>query len=85
MHVLPLVNIEASFVVFVGDSVSDSSTEHALSALHVIVHYVLHFGLKRLFIDQIEVNVVLGGDLDSDVTFDKVNETPDVDLVVLFP
>ena len=65
------VYIETSHVCLVGDTEPHSFTEHGLVAVHVVVHNVLQIWKERLRVYQIEVDLLISGDLDSDVTFDE--------------
>lgn len=85
VHVFPLVYIEAFLVGLVSYAISNSPTKHALGTLHVVVHYVLKVWLKSFFVNQIEVDVVLSGNLDSDITSDEEDKTSDFNGVILDP
>ena len=85
MHRYPLIDVEAPFVLLVGDTVSDSTAKHHLGALHVVVHDVLEFRLKRLLVDEVKVNMLLVNHLDPDISFDEVDVASDVKLAVLNP
>jgi hypothetical protein len=85
VHVLSLIDIKASFVCLVGDTVSDSFSKHALSALHVVVHDIFQIWFKCFFINQVEVDKIFSGDLDSNISFNKVDESFDVYLIILHP
>jgi hypothetical protein len=41
VHSLPLVDVEALFILLEGNSVPYSFTEHHLCAFHVVIHNVL--------------------------------------------
>jgi len=83
--ILSSEDVKTSLVCFVGDTISDFGAEHHLIAAHKVVHHILQRRLKSLFVDQIEEYLEIGGDLDSDVSFDVVDEAPTVNDVVLFP
>ena len=85
VHVLSLIDIEASLVVLVGNTIPDSLSEHALGALHVVIHEVLQLWLEGLFVYQVEVDVFLSRHLDPDVSLDVVNETSHFNFIVLGP
>ena len=85
MHVSSLVDVKALLIWFIGDSISDSFTEHALSTFHIIVHNIFQIGLKSLLVDEVEINVLLRGYLDPDVSFDEVDQTSGSYLIILDP
>ena len=85
MHKFSSVDVEAPLVGLIGNSIPDSAPEHHLIAAHIVVHAVFELWHKSLLVDKIEVNQLICGHLDSDVTFDEVNETTDSDLMVLLP
>jgi hypothetical protein len=85
VHVFPLIHIEAPLVVLVSNSIPDFLAKHALGAFHIIVHKIFQFWLKSVFVNQVEVNVLLCSYLNPDVAFDEVYETLYVKGVVLVP
>ena len=85
MLVLPTVDVEAELVCLVGDAVADFGAKHHLVALHVVVHHVLETGLVSHRINQVEVDVLVGGDLDSLVALYEVDEPFDVESLVVGP
>lgn len=85
MHELSSVDSKGFLVSLVGNTISDSGTEHHLVAAHEVEHDVLEGWLESLWVNQIEVHLIIGGDLDPFVSFDEVDEASHVDLVVLLP
>ena len=85
MNESPTVNVEAFLIRLICDSIFDFGAKHHLIATHKIKHDVFKFGLKSYWVNQVEIYDVIGGDLDSFVSFDEVNESTDLQLVVLFP
>ena len=77
MHKFSAVDVKTSLIGLIGDSIPDSAPEHHLIAAHIVVHAVFKLWHKSLLVDKIEVNQLICGHLNSDVTFDKVNETTD--------
>jgi len=71
--ILPCVNLESWLICLVSDSISDSGTKHHLGAPHEVVHYVLQTWLEGLLVNHVEVNLLICRNLDSNVSFDKVN------------
>lgn len=82
---LSSVDGERFLVGLVSDTVSDSRTEHHLVAPHEVEHDVLQSWLEGLWIDEIEVDLVVSGNLDTLVSLDEVDETSDIKLVILLP
>lgn len=84
MVVLSLVNSEAWLVVFESDTVSDLSTEEHPGALHKVVHDILQNGLKRLLVDEVKVDFLISGDLESNVTSDEVDGSSGLGNIEVF-
>ena len=86
MKVLPCVDLEAWLICFVGNTIADSGTKHHLGALHEVVHHVFKSWLKRLLIDEIEINFLIGCDLYSHVSANEIDLTSHLlELVILLP
>ena len=85
MLVFPSVKVETPFVELKRYAILNFTSKHQLIATHVIHHHVLQFWHESLFIDKIKVNMFVSCNLNSDVAFDVVNETSDIDSVVKFP
>jgi hypothetical protein len=60
-------------ISFESDTIPHSRTEHHLRALHKVVHTVLKSWHEGLFVDEVKIHFLIGGHLDSDVTFDEVD------------
>ena len=56
-----------------------------MGAVHIVVHDVLKGWHERLLVDEIERDLVISGDLDSNVSLDVVDETSGVDDLVHLP
>jgi len=82
---LSSVNSESFLVGLVSDTVFHFGSEHHLVASHKVEHDVFQSRLERLWINQIEIDLVVSCHLDTFVSFDEVNETSDIKLVVLLP
>ena len=85
MDKLSSVNSKSFLIRLVSDTISHSRTKHHLIATHEVEHDIFQSWLKSLRVDEIEVNLIIRGYLDSLVTFDEVNEASNIELVVLFP
>jgi len=85
MHVLSSVDIERPLIGFVRNSVSHFRPEHHLVASHVVIHHVLQGWHESFFVYQIKVNNIIGCNLDSDVAFDVVDKSSDLDSVKELP
>jgi len=72
MFVLPGINIKTSGVSLISDTISDFTSKDQTTALHVIVHNVFKNRCKLLVVHEIEENLFIGCDIDSNVTFDEV-------------
>lgn len=85
MHVLSSKNIKTLLILLVRNAIANLAAKHHLVALCKIVHRILQFRHIRLLINKVKVNHLVGGDLDSNVTFDEVDETTHLDLMVEAP
>jgi hypothetical protein len=56
-----------------------------LRAVHEVVHYILELRHQCLPVNDVEVDLGIGGDLDSNVTFNVINEPAKINLVVKHP
>mmetsp|Transcript_2923 Transcript_2923/g.4510 ORF Transcript_2923/g.4510 Transcript_2923/m.4510 type:complete len:210 (+) Transcript_2923:3004-3633(+) len=83
--VLPPINVEAPLVHLVRDTVANLGPEHHLVAAHKVLHNVIEDGLQSVFIDHIEVNLLISYYLDTDVPTNIVNETAQLDRVIEDP
>jgi len=72
MMILPLVDVQAFLFLFVGYAKSNLGSEHHLCALHEVVDGVFELWLKSLWINDIEINFLVGYDLESFVALDVV-------------
>ena len=86
MEILPSIDLESGLVGLERDTVSYFGTEHHLGALHKVVHAILKLWHECLLVDKIEIDSIVRGHLDPNVTFDKVNLASHfLKLVILFP
>ena len=85
MHEFSSVDSKGFLVSLVGYTISDSGTKHHLVTSHEVEHDILEGWLECLWVNQIEVNLIISSNLDPFVSFDEVDEASHVDLVVLFP
>jgi len=85
MLVLSSINIKAALIRLESYTISHFWAKHHLAAVHEVEHYVFQFGLKRFFINEIEINLIIRGNLDSNISFDVVDKTSNVNVVVLNP
>lgn len=71
------VNAEVLLADLVSDAVFDGRAEHHLVAFHEVDHGVLKLGFIIL-VQSVELDVVIGDNLDSLVAFDEVYKASDV-------
>ena len=83
--VFPSIDVEPLLVDFVGDSVPDLAAEHHCAAPHVVIHYVFESWFISIFINGIEEDLLVGGDLNSHISFDVIDKPTGMDCVVLLP
>lgn len=79
------VHIERFLVRLVSDAVANHAAEHHLSAIHEVEHYVLKYWLKSILVNQVEVDFVIGCDLDTLVSFNEVEEASELKSAELSP
>ena len=85
MLILSSIHSEGLLVRLVSDSVSDFWAKHHLVTAHEVGHNVLKLRLKRLRVDQVEVDLIVASDLDPLISLDEKDEASGLDLVVLPP
>ena len=83
--ILSSVDDERFLVGLVSDTVSNLGTKHHLRAVHVVIHNILKLWHESLLVNEVEVDLVIGSDLDSDISLDIVNETSRVNFLVQLP
>jgi len=79
------VNVKRLLVCFESDTVPDLAPKHHICAVHEIEHHILKVDLKRLRIDQVKVNFLVGCDLDPLVSFNEVNHASQIQFLVVPP
>ena len=85
MLVFSCVNIETSGVSLIRDTVSYLAAKDQTTALHVVVHHVFKNWSVFCVVDQVEEDLLISGDVDSNVTFDEVKKTLMLKLEILGP
>jgi hypothetical protein len=78
-------NIEGPLSILVSDAILHFRTNHHLDTVHEVIHHIVETWLQGLQVDDVEVHFLLGGYLDSYVTFDVEQEATDGQGVVLNP
>ena len=76
MDVVGSKDIECRFPSLVGDTVSNFRSNHHLDAVHVVKHYIVKRYLKCVFVNDVEVDLILRANLEPDIVFSKVDKTP---------
>jgi len=85
VHKFSIIDVKRALISFIGDSIPHFLPKHALAAPHVIRHNVLELRLEGVFVNDVEVNKVIGCNLDAGVSFDIVNEGSNLNRVILDP
>lgn len=85
MLVFSSVDLETSLVGLESDTVANIPSKHHLSAVHVVVHGIFKFWLQRFFINQVEVDLIISGDLQPLVSLDVEYHTSCMNEVILLP
>ena len=83
------MNREVGTVDSISNSKHDSFAKHHLVAAHVIIHTVLKLWQKRFksrfLVDEIEIYVIIGGQLDSNVALYVVKKASFFQVEILLP
>ena len=82
---MPLIDIEASLICLVSNTVSHLSTKHHLTASHVVVHDVLKIWHKCIWVDEVEVNELFSCQLYSNISWHEVDECSLIDRMIVNP
>jgi len=85
MLIFPSVEVKAPFIKLKRNAVPHFTSKHHLIATHVIHHNVLQLWHQSVFINKVEVNIVIGCNLNSNVTFDVINKSSFINCVIELP
>lgn len=85
MQVFPFVDLETFLVGLESDTVANIPSKHHLSAVHIVVHDIFKFWLQSLFINQVEEDLIISGDLQSLVSLDVEYHASCMNDVILLP
>lgn len=85
MFVLSSVDYKGFLIGLVSNTVSNFGAKHHLWAVHVIVHDILKGWLESFLVNKIKIDLVITSNLDSNISFNIINEASWVDLLVQFP
>ena len=85
MHKLSSVNVKRPLISFVCYTIPNFLSKHHLIASHIIGHYIFKFRHKGILIDDVKVNIFFSSNLNSDITFDVINKSPNMNSVKTFP
>jgi len=85
MPILSSVNCKALLIGLVCNAVSDFWTKHHLIACHEIEHNIFQNWHECIGANKVEVDFIIGGNLDSHITLYIVYETSYFKHLILFP
>ena len=85
MILLGRVDLETALIDLVSHTVPHHLSEHHLGAVHEVDHDILQLWHQSRGVDLEEVDFVIGGHLDPDISFSVVNQATNVFLMVLNP
>jgi hypothetical protein len=85
MPVFSSINVKSSFISLISNTVSYLGAVHHITALHEVEHDVFKSGYKCLLVYQIEINFIISNNLDSYISFDVVNKSSCLNLIITFP
>lgn len=75
MLVLSRIDVETFSVSLVSETISNFTSEDQTTALHVVIHDIFKDWGEFFVVNKVEEYFFISGNVDSDVTFDKVKKT----------
>ena len=79
-------HVEDRLILLESDGETDLGAKHHLRAVHEVEHDIFKFGHQSLLVDQVEVNLLVGGDLDAHVALDEIKLASNLlKFGILFP
>jgi hypothetical protein len=85
MRKLPGVNIKAPLIGLVSNAIPNFGAKHHLIAAHEIKHNIVKLRHKCFLVNEVEVDHIICGYLDSHISFNEVDVTSGVDGLVMGP
>ena len=86
MNELSSIDVKASLIGLICDTIPYFRSKHHLVAIHVVKHYVFKRWLEGFFVNKIKVYLKICRNLDSNISLDIEYETPNVrDHVIHLP
>ena len=85
MDIASSIDVKCSLVGLVSNAIAHAGAKHHLVAAHVVKHDVFKDGHEGLLVYQVEEDLFVRCHLNTNVTFDVVNETSYFQHCVLFP
>ena len=85
MLIPPGIDLKIFLVCLICDAISDLGSKHHLVAVHEVVHDIFESWYKCDGVDKVEVNFFVGGNLDSLISFDEVDESAVLKRMIIRP
>ena len=85
VDILLAVDVEAVVSLFVGDAVLVLGAVHHAVASDEVVEHMIQDGFQGIFVDLVELNLRVGGDLNLGVSSGEEDESAITDLAILLP
>ena len=86
MIIFPLINYESRWATFISNTLTNILTKHHHWTLHIIIHQVFESRYERDLIDNIKPNLRVCYNLNSVITFNRVDLTTYIwKTIVLLP
>ena len=85
MLVLASPYIKGPLICFESDSILDFTSKHHSGTVHKVIDHIFKFRLKSHRVNQVNIDLCVCCNLDSFVSFDKVDKSSDVQGFVAFP
>ena len=77
MLVLCPEHVEAPLPILVGDAILDLWSNHHLDTVHEVIHHIVETWLQCLQVDDVKVNFLFCGNLDTNISLDVEQEASD--------
>ena len=85
MRKLPGINIKALLIGLISNAIPHFTTKHHLITPHEIKHHIIKLGHECFLVNEVEVDHVICGNLDPNISLDEVDVASGIDGLVVGP
>lgn len=85
MFILSLEQTHLIHIDIISNRIANVATENDIVATHVVIHYVLQPRLELLVVDEVEVDLIVRADVNTNVATHKEDRTFMIERVIQFP